>query len=904
MSRKRAFMLPWNRRRIDAEVAVEFQFHLQERIEQFVAAGMSRQDAEAEATRRFGNLESYRQVVQRIDEETMRNQSFSDAINAAGREVRLAGRALLRTPVFFFITVLTLALGVGATTAIFTLLDAVVLQPLPYPNADRLVWLTSPVPKMKGQTEWGLARHEMYYFLDHGRTLDAMGVYSSSTVKVQGTTGSPPERANWVRTSASLFNVLGFKPRLGRLIITDDNRDRAPSVVVLSHAYWMRRFGGDTTIVGRTILIEDTPMRVVGVLQKGQELPSATTDVWAPAYVDTTVKVNNHTWSAIGRLRNNVTPEEAQHELAPLTARMVSDLPNVYSNGWIEHTGFTTKVVSLREAVVGTMLTRALWALFAAVALVLLIAMGNVANLFLARLDARQREVAVRSALGAERSHLAMLYLSESLLIASIAAVAAVAISWALLKLLVMLAPSQLPRLAEVHLNVLSVVFALGASLLAGLVFGIAPLFAQNLKLSVLRDGGRGMHSSRRGVMARRTLVATQMAFAVVLLASSMLMVKTFRNLLSVKPGFDPTGVVTMAISLPDERYGRGGPKYFESSAAATSFFEQLANRVSAMPGVKTVGYGDRLPLMSGDWCTGITIEGPTPESAHGACPADAIVSPGYFEAMGIKVTGRSLSWGGMHAYDGGVIVSKAFADHYWPNENPIGKGLRYYGTKPPFYRVVGIAEDVRHNGVDAPIVEMAYFPMLPIPDAALWSPPSETNLVVRGQIADPAEFAREVTRAATAIEPQAMVTNAQSMETVVAHSVAKQSFTMALLVISAGIAMLLAAVGLYGVISYLVEQRRGEIGIRMALGAEAGKVTGMVLGQSLRLALSGILVGVAAAFVATRFLRALLFGVEPNDAMTLVTVPLALIAVVIVAAFAPAMRASRINPIEALRGD
>jgi hypothetical protein len=271
---------------------------------------------------------------------------------------------------------------------------------------------------------------------------------------------------------------------------------------------------------------------------------------------------------------------------------------------------------------------------------------------------------------------------------------------------------------------------------------------------------------------------------------------------------------------------------------------------------------------------------------------------------MGIKVTGRSPTWGSMHAYDGGVIVSKAFADHYWPNENPIGKGLRFIGTKPPFYRVIGIAEDVRHNGVDAPIVEMASFPMLPIPDSPLWSPPSATNLVVRGRIADPAEFAREVTRAATALEPQAMVSNAQSMETVVAHSVAKQSFTMALLVISAGIAMLLAAVGLYGVISYLVEQRRGEIGIRMALGAEAGKVTGMVLGQSIRLALSGIVVGVAAAFIATRFLRALLFGVEPNDTMTLATVPLVLLAVVVVATFAPALRASRINPIEALRGD
>jgi predicted permease len=336
----------------------------------------------------------------------------------------------------------------------------------------------------------------------------------------------------------------------------------------------------------------------------------------------------------------------------------------------------------------------------------------------------------------------------------------------------------------------------------------------------------------------------------------------------------------------------------------ATSFFAQLADRVRAMPGVTSVGFGDRLPLISGDWCTGINVEGPTPDAARGICPADALVSPGYFETMGIKVTGRSLTWGGMNAHDGGIIVSKGFADHYWPNENPIGKGLRYNGTKPPYYRVIGVAEDVRSNGVDAPPVETAYFPMLPIPDAPLWSPPTSSNLVVKGRILDPVEFSRAVARAAAEIEPQAAISNPQSMGSILSRSVAKQSFTMALLVIAAGIAMLLAAVGLYGVISYVVEQRRGEIGIRMALGAQSGTVTSMVLGQSLRLAIVGILIGVAGAFAATRLLRALLFGVEPNDGLTLTLVPLALLAVVIVASYAPARRASRINPIDALRGN
>jgi predicted permease len=390
----------------------------------------------------------------------------------------------------------------------------------------------------------------------------------------------------------------------------------------------------------------------------------------------------------------------------------------------------------------------------------------------------------------------------------------------------------------------------------------------------------------------------------VVLLAGAILMVRTFQNLRDVKPGFDPSGVVTMTIALPESRYHRGGKFYVESAELSSSFFEQLVTRVSHLPGVTRVGLSDRMPLLSGDWCTGITLEGPTPEAARGICPADALVSPGYFETMGIHVTGRTMTWGGMDAHDGGVIVSKAFADHYWPNENPIGKGLRYFPAKPPFYRVVGVADDIRANGVDAPPVEMAYFPMLPIPDAPLWGAPSNMTLVIKGSKVDPTTLSRVVARMAAELEPQAAIANPQSFDSVLASSMAKQSFTMVLLVIAAAMAMLLAAVGIYGVISYIVAQRRGEIGVRMALGAEVRSVTLMVLRQSLGLAAVGIVSGVLVALGTTRFLRALLFGVEPTDMLTLTVVPLALVAIVILASYAPARRAAKIDPVEALRGE
>jgi predicted permease len=374
-------------------------------------------------------------------------------------------------------------------------------------------------------------------------------------------------------------------------------------------------------------------------------------------------------------------------------------------------------------------------------------------------------------------------------------------------------------------------------------------------------------------------------------------MARTFRNLRSVRPGFEAAGVLTMDVALPEQRYGR-------EAAVASGFYDRLADRLRALPDVRHVGFTDRMPLASGDWCTGITLEGPTPEAATGACPPSTLVSPGYFEAMGIRVEGRTLEWSGMRAHDGAVVVSRAFADHRWPNESPIGKGMKFNGTRPPFYRVVGVAEDVRGLGVDAPPPEYVYFPILPIPDAPLWGSPTYMHLVLKTSLGNPLSLTSTITRIVQETEPQAAVANVHTMETLLARSIAKQSFTMVLLLISATIAMLLSAVGIYGVISYIVTQRRGEIGVRLALGARAPQVTSMVLRQSLAPALIGVGLGTLAAWGTTRTLSALLFGVQPTDPLTLVVVPLALLAVAALASYAPARRASHIDPAEALRTD
>ena len=896
---RRVFRLPSSPRRRAAELDEELRFHIDGRVEELMAAeGLDRASAESEAKRRFGDLALYRSQTRYIDEATHRGRQRMEMRDALARETRHSFRTLVRTPSFSLITLITLALGIGAATAVFTLLDAVVLRPLPYRNADRLVSLASPVPLLKGQSRWGIARHEMFYFLARGHALENLGVYQTSDVTVLGDSpGARPERVHMVQTSASLFDVLGFTPEIGRPLVPDDNHSELPTVVVLSHGYWQRRFAGDRNVLGRKIDLDGFPMTVVGVLPADANLPDLEVGIWTPAHVDSTTNWNNHTWSAIGRLKPGFTPEAAERDLAPLTLRLPEVYPQVYGKNWIKSTGFSTEVKSLRDSIVGDTVTRALWTLFGAVAIVLLIAGANVANLFLVRMDTRRRDAALRTALGAERGHLAWHYVTESMLLAGSAAILAVATAFVLLRLLLALAPSELPRLNEVRMGGASIAFAILSALLAGIVFGILPIFGRKMDLSALRDGGRGATSARERLNARRLLVAAQMAFAVVLLSAAVLMFRTFDNLRKVHAGFDPSGVFAMEIALPEAKYGR-------AEELASNFFEQLATKVRALPGVTQVGFTERMPLLSGDWCTGVTLEGATPDAARGACPPTTLVSPGYFEALGIRVQGRTLDWAGMDANDGLMVVSKAFADHWWPGQNAIGKGIRFEGTKPPFYRVAGVAEDVRMLGVDKPPIEIVYFPMRPIPGAKLWSAPTYMYLVARTTSANPLSLTSAVTRFVQDLEPQAAVANPRTMETILARSIARQSFTMALLLIAATIALVLSAVGLYGVISYLVVQRRSEIGVRMALGAQVSDVTGMILKQSLGVAIVGVIAGVFAAIAVTRFLDALLYGVTPTDPATLGLVPLLLLAVAAVASYAPARRAARIDPVEALRAD
>jgi predicted permease len=898
---KRVFRLPLTKRRLSQTIDAELRFHLEERIEELVASGMSRDAATAEARRRLGDLETHRRAMRAIDEEMLMRRRRRELGDTLGRELKQATRALARTPGFTAMTVITLALGLGAATAIFAILDAVVLRPLPYPQGDRLVALSSPVPGIKAAPVWGIARHEMFFFQRESRTLEDLGLYNTFALTVMGDGGvNRAQQVPAASVTANLFGILGITPERGRLLTADDNRQRQASVVLLGHGFWERRFAGDTAILGKTIDVEGYPMTVVGVLPPNAELPDHKVDLWMPVYTYPEMEaISNHVYSAIGRLRRGVSVADAQRELTRLTARFPQAFPAVYPRHMMEQIGFTTRVVSLRDDVVGDLVTKAIWILFGAVAVVLLIAAANVVNLFLVRGESRRLEVAVRGALGASAGDLVWYYLSESLVLSAAAALGGVGLAWLGLHALLAAAPSTLPRLDEIHLGWPSVLFAAGGALAAGVVLGVVPLLRRHVDMSLLREGGRGSTGSRRRLAARNILVISQMTLALVLLASAGLLVRSLRNLRGVQPGFDPQGVITLALSLPNERYSRKGDFHM-----ATAFYEQLATRARALPGVIAVGFGGELPLQSTELCTGAVVDVPGPSGERGDCVQMMQVSPGYFDALRIPIRGHAPDWSETDAAGAGAVVSGAFGNRFWPNADAIGRGVRCCNANGPFYRITGVTGALRTHGLDRAPGQVIYFPMIPFAQhPGIEGMPLYMHMVVRTTPGREFALVPGITRLVNELDPQVPITEISSMDQLVAKSLARRSFTMMLLATAAALALLLSAVGIYGVISYVVAQRRGEIGIRMALGARAGEVRGLVVRQSLALAGVGIAIGLALALATTRVLGSLLFGVSPTDPVVLVGATAVLLVLAALASYAPARRASRVDPAEVMRG-
>ncbi|HEU4643568.1 MAG TPA: ABC transporter permease [Gemmatimonadaceae bacterium] len=827
------------------------------------------------------------------------------------RELRQALRSLRRAPSFSVIALVTLSLGIGATMAIYGVLESVVLRPLPYRDAGRLVAVLHPatVPG-NGEGKWGMSAGGYFQFRALSHTLEDLGGYTTSSATLVGGDAAA-EQVRVAEVTATVFSTLRARPFLGRLIGAAEDAPGAPPTVVLSHELWRSRFGADREIVGKTIRLSGQPFRVIGVAEPGLTLPMpgpfASTanvagfgvDVWLPLQLDPNGPFwNSHQYTGIGRLKPGVTVEQAQADLAAITRRLPELVPNAYSEGFMRQYAFRVSVEPLEQAVLGPAVARSLWILFGAVGLVLLIACANVANLFLVRMEARRRETTIRAALGASRSQMALHHLTESLLLTLGAAVLAIPIArWGMPALLAA-APRSIPRLSGVSLRWTAVALGIVLAIAAGVAFGLVPLVRRGDDASTLRDGGRGATGSRRQRAVRGALVVAQVALAVVLLAAAGLLVRSFERLRGVRPGLDPNGVLTFEITLPFDEY--------HTVEQAVAFHQQLSARLAALPGVTAVGASDKLPLQDyGAGCTSVGREGrPYTGGEKAPCVPTPTFAPGWFAAMGIAVRGRAPDWSDVGQRTQAAVITQALADRLWPGEDPLGKGILPGDRgRGGYYRVAGVIPDLRAAGLDQPPTEALF-----VPATMLGDPPhrgGELNSLVyavRTSVDDPTSLVPEIRAVLASLNSQVPMVNPRTMREVVSRSVARTTFIMLLLGTASVMALVLSAVGIYGVISYVVTQQRAEIGIRMALGARESQVGRMVVAQSLRLGALGAMIGVAAALAGTRLLRSLLFDVSPTDPLVLSVVPVVLLALAAAASFAPARRAARVDPVEAMR--
>ncbi len=817
------------------------------------------------------------------------------------RDVRRTARSLARSPLFTVITVLTLALAIGANSAIFSVVNGVLLRPLPYPESDRLVLVGHTAP-LAGFPEVTQSTGTYVLYRDENTTLESLGVYWDGSVNLSGE--GEPERLSAAGLTTTMFDVLRTQPILGRPFLEEETLPDAEQVAILSHGLWQRRFGGDPGVIDRTLIVDGSSRRIVGVMPAGFDLPTeAEVEIWIPFILDPEdLATDNFSFTGIGRMKEGVTPEAVYADIRRLTFQIPDRTATFLTHEMMEQTGWDALIIPLIERVTRDV-RQALWILLGTVAVILLIACANVANLFLVRAEGRHKEIAIRSALGAERGTLALGFLRESTFLALAGGVLGLLLAFGGIRLLVALAPDSIPRLAAIRIDGAVLLFTLGVSVVAGLLFGVAPLFRHTGSdiANSLKEGFRGTTSGRSRARARTVLVLGQVALAFLLMVSSGLLGKSFWHLKNIDPGFEVENVLTLRLSLPEAGY--------DDQASVAEFYRQLVDRVEALPGVVQAGAVNKLPLRpGGESHSGVLIEDKPVEP--GLLPHIAmsiLAAPGYFETMGIRLLeGRLIERSDLTAGTAAVLVNKAFAEHFWPGESVIGKrvwpGIAEDQTEDEdfaWWQVVGVVANVRSLALELDIRPIIYYSMVGPGDNYR----SSMNIVARTTAA-PTSLAPAIRDAVWEIDPTVPITGIETMERVLSDATSRAGFTMLMLGIAAGVALLLGAVGLYGVISYGVTQRRQEIGVRMALGAPAGRVRGMVVKQGATVAGIGLGVGFAAALGLTRLMEALLFEVSPTDPPTFGFVVALLFVVSIFASWIPARRAAAVDPAIALRAE
>ena len=804
------------------------------------------------------------------------------------RDIRYAIRGLIKRPGFTAIIVLTLALGIGANTAIFSVVYSVLIKPLPFHRSDRIVLLWGD-DRAEGDFRSQVSHTDIFDYRAQQTLFDSISTFNSWTPLLSGS--GEPTRISGALVGDDFFRVMGEQPFLGRSFLPEEQEDGKDQVVVLSHEIWRKQLNADPNAVGKAILLNLRPHTIVGIMPAGfQSLPATLLDKPALIYRPVAEEASEAQRSArhlraIGRLKDGVTVAQAQSELSVIAQRLETQHPESNTN-WGIH------LVGLQEDTVRD-LQKTLWLLFGAVAFVLLIACANVANLLLARSTLRASEMSIRTALGASRWRLLRQVLTESVLLAFTGGMVGLLLAFWGIDLIKALGSDILPQLNAVELSVPALAFTLILSILTALLFGLIPAWrsSQPNLIEALKAEGRTSSGGMQRARLRSFLVVSEIAFALVLLMCAGLLIRTVLQLQKVDPGFDYTQSLKMDLALPSLRYS--------TDAKLVEFYQELTKRVQSLPGVVAAGVVTPLPAAGGFDSTGIDVEHQPTQPGHGPMVDRYIMTPGYLQTLGIRLQqGRELTEQDERTAPLVTLVSEGLAARFWPNQNPIGKRIKVPWNPgredEPWRTVVGVVRDVKQYGPDKPSAMALYLPHAQYPVSFM-------TLVTRTSV-DPAEMIGTVKRTVQGLDQDQVPTNAATMEDVMVDSIQTRRFPMFVLGAFAALSLTLAAVGIYGVMSYVVAQRTHEIGIRMALGARTGNVLRLIVGNGLWLVTLGILLGAAGAFGLTRLMKSLLFGVVPTDVPTFIVVCFSLVVVAVLASYLPVRRATRVDPLVALR--
>ena len=811
---------------------------------------------------------------------------------------------------FTLASIVTLALAIGANVSIFAVVQRVILNPLPYPDSDRLIRLDHAVPRMNIPSFESMPIGLYFQYADRAHTLAAVATYRSDQLTLTG--GGDPLRIRVAWATPSLSDVLRVSPELGRWFTDREGTPGAPQVALVSHGLWIRRYGGDPAVVGRSVRLSGVATEIIGVMPASYAFPDASTDVWLPDQITRASGFGIYTHTGVARLRDRATLEDARAELNGL----IQDLPQTYPNSPMALSIATedrmrSVASTVKDATVGSV-ERALRILLASVSLVLLIACANVANLCLVRSDARQREVAVRRALGAGRAGIARYFLAESALLSIAGGSLGLAFAWGAVRFLVASGPTNLPRLHEIRLDGVTVAFTFALSALAALAFGALPWARLAPLAASLHDSGRGYTATAVRHRARHLLMAGQIALALVLLVASGLMVRSFQRLRTIDPGFDPSSALTFRVGLPDHDYA--------DRRAAVAAHQAMIDSLSTLPGVTAVSASTTLPLDGFAYGNSLLVEGrPYRQNAPLTVVAFRAVAGGYFEAMGIRLMrGSSIVKSDVDRGERIVVINQALADVVFPRQDPIGQHVA--SSKAParpgeapsvtWLTIVGIVSNTTTTALaERRPVPTLYMPMSiaggpGIPTVALVGPNVATMSYIVRSNASPLALLPAVRRAIDGVDRSLAIADVRTLQDALDRASAQMAFTMVLLAIAAALALMLGVVGIYGAMSYIVSQRTGEVGVRLALGAEPTSIARMITRQGGLVALAGVAAGLAAAFAGSRLIASLLYDISPRDPGVFGVATVTLLAVALAACWLPARRAANLNPLDALRAD